>query len=76
MQRTRGTDGVPERFLLPHFDQVFQVYDKLGEGPEANAYILSDLKGNTQNLGFAQPVAYDRLTPAELLPLVHSEDDV
>ena len=29
-----------------------------------------------ENLGFTQPVSYDRLTPIEVLPLAHAEDDI
>ena len=68
-------DGVSRRFQLPHFEQVFQVYDKYGEGASAKAYVLSDLKGNTENLGFTQPVSYDRLTPIDMLPLVHPHEE-
>ena len=56
--------------------RFFLVHDNMGEGAEAKAYIVSDFKGAADNLGFAQPVSYDRLTLAEVLPLAHAEDGI
>ena len=49
--------------------------EKYGEGAAAKAYVLSALKGNTENLGFTQPVSYDRLAPIDMLPLVHPHEE-
>ena len=37
---------------------------------------MSDLSGQRTKLGFSQPVAAERLTPVEVLPLVHESEDV
>ena len=57
-------------------DDVFQVYRVHGDGSRAKAYTLSDLAGRTEGLGFSQPVAYDRLTPVEMLPLAAEAEDI
>ena len=49
--------------------------EALGSGTDAKAYILSDLSGSRENLGFAQPVALDRLIPVELLPMAAPDSD-
>jgi len=41
-------EGVSRRFQLPHFEHIFQVFDKYGEGAAAKAYVLSALKVNTE----------------------------
>ena len=38
-------------------------------------YRLSDLAGNTENLGFQQPVAQENLSGVEMLPLVRPSED-
>ena len=68
-------EGVSRRFQSPTFDNVFQVAEALGSGTDAKAYILSDLSGSRENLGFAQPVALDRLIPVELLPMAAPDSD-
>ena len=40
-----------------------------GDGSAAKADTVSDLRGQREDLGFTQPVAADRLTPIDLLPL-------
>ena len=37
--------------------------------------MLSDLQGCSENLGFVQTVALERLTPVELLPLTQVSED-
>jgi len=61
--------GVSSRFQSQTFDSVFQVVEVHGDGEEAKAYTVCDFTGRRENLGFTQPVAYDRLIPIELLPL-------
>ena len=46
-----------------------------GDGSEAKAYTLSDLAGKREGLGFSQPVASDRCTPVELMPLAQISED-
>jgi hypothetical protein len=61
--------GVSYRFQPKHHDQVFQVVHVNGEPDGVCTYVLSDLLGRRSGLGFSQPVAAERLTPVELLPL-------
>ena len=68
--------GVSKRLQRPNFDQVFQVVEVHGDGQEAKAFTLSDLKGKRTDLGFQQPVARERLTPIEMLPLAQPSEDV
>ena len=58
-----------------NFDEVFQVVEVHGDGVEAKAYTLSNLKGKRDGLGFTQPVASDRLTPVDMLPLAQPSVD-
>ena len=64
-----------------NFDEVFQEVEvntpRDGEDPhldEAKTYVLSDLRGERENLGFTQPVARERLTPIEMTPLSQTDD--
>ena len=67
---------VSRRFQRPYFDQVFQVVDTVGmDSTEVRTYRLSDLTGNTENLGFQQPVAQENLSGVEMLPLVRPSED-
>ena len=68
-------EGISRRFQSQTFDSVFQVVEALGSGTDAKAYILSDLSGSRENLGFTQPVALDRLIPVELLPMAAPDRD-
>ena len=68
-------EGISRRFQSHTFDNVFQVVEALGSGTDAKAYILSDLSGSRENLGFTQPVALDRLIPVELLPMAAPDSD-
>ncbi len=61
--------GTSVRFQSPTFDGVFPVVESHGDGRDAKAYTVCDLSGFRDNLGFTQPVAWDRLIPVELLPL-------
>ena len=70
------TLDVSARLQSPNFDDIYQIVEVHGDGSEAKAYTLSDLVGNRDNLGFSQPVASDRLTPVELLPLAPESEDV
>ena len=67
--------GVSWRLQSSNFDSVFQVAEVHGHGEEAKTYTLSDLHGNRDRLGFSQPVAADRLTPVEMLPLSAPSSD-
>ena len=46
-----------------------------GDGLDAKAYTVSDLRGNRKGLGFTQLVAADRLTPVDVLPLMAPSED-
>ena len=59
---------VSTRFQLPHYDEIFQVVERHGDGAEAKAYTLCDVTGKTEGLGFVQPVATERLVPVNVLP--------
>ena len=48
---------------------MFQVVETHGDGVEAKAYTLSNLKGRRDNLGFEQPVAAERLISVDILPM-------
>ena len=63
------------RFQSKNFDSIFQVVEVHGSGDLAKTYTLSDLSGRRSGLGFTQPVAAERLTPVELLPLAREDDD-
>ena len=73
--------GVTPKGQRPNFDEVFQVVEvnapRDGGDPrldEAKTYVLSDLRGERENLGFTQPVARERLTPIEMTPLSQTDD--
>ena len=68
--------GVSQRLQRPNFDMIFQVVEARGDGSEAKAFTLCDLTGKRDGLGFQQPVARERLTPAEMLPLGQPSADV
>ena len=67
--RRKIEEGVSTRFQNPNFDDVFQVVETHGDGVEAKAYTLSNLKGRRDNLGFEQPVAAERLISVDILPM-------
>ena len=67
--------GVSTRFQRKHFDEIYQVVQAHGEGAEAKAYTVCDSKGRQEDLGFSNPVAFDRITPVDLLPLSHPEGE-
>ena len=67
---------VGKRFQQKNFDDAFMVVEVHGDGSNAKAYTLSDLAGRREGLGFSQPVAAERLTPIELLPLASESSDV
>ena len=69
------TPGVSARFQRRNFDGVHQVVEAHGEGAEAKAYTVCDLRGKQTGLGFSQPVASDRLTPVDMLPLAQASED-
>ena len=69
------TPGVSKRFQSPHHDNVYQVVECHGDGQDSKAYTVSDLAGQRENLGFTQPIALDRLTPVELMPLQEVSED-
>ena len=73
--RKEKDKGVSVRLQHPHFDDVFQIVEAHGDGTEAKAFTVSNLAGQRDNLGFIQPVAYDRLTPVEVLPLALPAED-
>ena len=64
------------RFQQKHYDEVFQVVTVHGEGSAAKTYTLCNSQGQRDNLGFAQPVAAERLTPVDILPMSAPADDV
>ena len=68
--RRPPTPGVSVRLQRPNFDELYQVVEVHGDGLDAKAYTVSDLRGNREGLGFTQPVAADRLTPMDVLPLM------
>ena len=47
-----------------------------GEGSAAKTYTLCNSQGQRDNLGFAQPVAAERLTPVDILPMSAPAEDV
>ena len=53
--------------------ECFKLWRK--EGVESKAYMLSDLAGRREDLGFTQPVELVRLTPVEMLPLMYGSED-
>ena len=57
------------RLQSRHLNEIYQAMEVHGVGSEAKAYTVSDLRGQRDDLGFTQPVAADRLTRIELLPL-------
>ena len=67
--------GVSAWFQAPHYNQVFQVVEMYGEGEYAKTYTLSDLMWKRSDLGFARPVAFERLTPVGMLPLAQLSED-
>ena len=67
--------GVSVRFDQTNYDQVYQIVECIGDSEVAKQYVVSDLYGRRDGLGFMQPVAVERLTPVNLLPLVHESGD-
>ena len=67
---------ISQRLQNPNFDDVYQVVEVHGDGSEAKTYTVADLSGKRTGLGFGQPVACERLTPVELLPLTPPSEDV
>ena len=74
--RRNPEPGVSRRFQSKHHTGVFQVVEVHGADADAKAYTLCDMSGQREDLGFTQPVALERLTPIEMLPLVQEADDV
>ena len=66
---------IRDSFQRKNFDEMFQVVAVNGTSSEAKSYTLCDLHGNTEGLGFVQPVTYDRITPIEVLPIQHETED-
>ena len=64
------------RFQQKHYDGVFQVVATHGEGNDARTYTLCSSQGQRGNLGFSQPVAAERLTPVDILPMTALGEDV
>jgi len=69
------TPGVSARLQQKNYAEIYQVMEVHGDGDEAKAYTVSDLHGNREDLGFTQPVAADRLTPVDLLPLLPPSEE-
>ena len=63
--RRPPTPGISQRFQRRHYDDIFQVVERHGDGAEAKAYTLCDVNGSRE-LGFDQPVASERLVPVQL----------
>lgn len=64
------------RFQQKHYDDVFQVVVVHGTGAEAKTYTLCNSHGQRDNSGFVQPVAAERLTPVDMLPMSAPGKDV
>ena len=69
------TPGISVRLQQGNYSDIYQVVEVHGDGSEAKAYTVSDLKGQREDLGFTQPVASDRLTPIDLLPLMAPSEE-
>ena len=69
------TPGISVRLQSKNFGEVYQVMEVHGDGSIAKAYTVSDLRGQREDLGFTQPVASERLTPIDLLPLTAPNED-
>ena len=69
------TLGVSVRLQRPNFDELYQVVEVHGDGLDAKAYTVSDLRGNREGLGFTQLVAADRLTSMDVLLLMAPSED-
>ena len=69
------TPGISVRLQSKHFGEIYQVMEVHGDGSMAKAYTVSDLRGQREDLGFTQPVASERLTPIDLLPLTAPNED-
>ena len=67
--------GVSARFQRKNFDEVYQIVEAHGDGADIKAYTVSDLKGQRDDLGFTQPIAAERLTPVDMLPLLPPSED-
>ena len=69
------TPGESVRFQPRNYDEIYQVVETHGrDGSDTKAYTLSDLQGSRE-LVFSQPVAADRLTSVEILPLAQPSAD-
>ena len=66
---------VSQRFQGRHFDEPFQVVEVHGSGVDNKVYTLANLTGEREGLGFSQPVALERLTPIEMLPLAQVSEN-
>ena len=73
--RRSPTPGISVRLQRPNFDEIYQVVETHGNGLDTKAYTVSDLRGRREGLGFSQPVAADRLTPVDMLPLMAPSED-
>ena len=69
------TRGVSTRFDQTNYDQVYQIAECLGDGEVVVSYVVSDLYGQREGLGFQNPVGAERITPVNLMPLVHESAD-
>ena len=66
--------GKSERFKHHTGQKLYQVYKIPGGDPSAaRTYTLMDPTTGSTDLGFSQPVASERLTPVEVLPLSSPE---
>ena len=62
--------NLPLQFQQKRYDDVFQVVATHGEGKNAKTHTLCNSQGQRDNLGFSQPVAAERLTPVDILPMM------
>jgi hypothetical protein len=67
------TPGISQRLQRKNRDEIYQIVEVHGDGVEAKAYTVCDLKGRRYDLGFSQLVAAEPLTPVDVLPLVPGE---
>jgi hypothetical protein len=66
---------VSRRLQHKNRDNVYVIVEVHCDGDNAKAYTLADLTGRRHNLGFAQPVVANRLTPINLLPMTHPDGE-
>ena len=75
--RCEPEKGTSRRMQRKHHPGIFQVVHVMGNAtdPDAKSYTVSNLVGQTDGLGFQQPVPLERLTPIEVQPLIHPSED-